>query len=311
MFAIGLMTLALAALLAYLALSGLFAAEKVEVPSVVGKQLVQARATLDRAGFQVKETRVRSQAEFDTVVDQDPEPGKEAGRGSTVTLVVSNGPGNVRVPSVQNLPLEQAVKDLSKVDLKVNVDNEPSDSIQQGFAIRTVPKEGAEVERGTRVRLFVSSGPSKVTVPDVVGLDRASAQKQLDDAGLAVTVQQEESDKTPDEVLAQSPGAGSHVDKGTRVTITVAKSKPKATVPDVVGLSADDAARQIRNAKLTPVKREKKVKRREQDGQVISQSPGGGAEVDKGDSVVIVVGKFEQPEPTPPPAGSQPTPAPG
>ena len=307
-FVIGLMTLALAGLLAYLALAGLLSANKIDVPQVVGKQLVQARGRLEQAGFKVKETRVRSSADLDTVIDQDPTGGAKADKGSTVTLTVSNGPGDVRVPSVENLPEAQAVHELNKVHLKVNLDQEHSDKVSEGFAIRTVPKEGTLVTRDTRVRLFVSSGPSKVTVPDVVGLDRDSAQKQLDDAGLAVTVQEQESDKTPDEVLAQSPTAGSHVDKGTRVTITVAKAKPKVTVPDVVGLTAAAAERQIRGAMLTPVTKERKVTNQDQDGQVLDQSPGGGSEVDKGTTVVIVVGKFKQPKsnPTPPPVGTPP-----
>ena len=308
-FAIGLMTLALAALLAYLALSGLLAADKAEVPRVVNKQLIQARALLERAGFEVKETRVQSSADFDTVVDQDPDAGEEADKGSTVTLEVSNGPGNVRVPSVENLPLERAVKELNKVDLKANIDQEPSDRVSKGLAIRTVPREGTEVERGTRVRLFVSSGPEKVTVPDVVGLARDSAEARLDDEGLEVAVQEQESDKTEGQVLAQSPAAGSRVDEGTRVTITVSKGKAKVDVPDVVGLSASAAVRRLRAANLNPVRHDRNVDSQDDDGQVLDQSPGAGVEADEGDSVVIVVGKFKEPAAEePPPAGSQPPP---
>ena len=309
-FAIGLMTLALAGLLAYLALAGLLSAKKVEVPHVVGKQVIQARASLERAGFKVKESRVRSTADLDTVVDQDPNGGAQADKDSTVTLFVSNGPGNVRVPSVANLPQAQAVHDLNKAHLKVTLDQEHSDKIRDGFAIRTVPKEGTLVTRDTRVRLFVSSGPSKVTVPEVVGLDRDSAQKQLDDAGLGVTVQEQESDKTPDQVLSQDPTGGSHVDKGTRVTITVAKAKPKVTIPDVVGLTAAAAERQLRDANLTPVTRSKTVTDQTQDGKVLSQRPGGGGEATKGDSVTIVVGKFKQPSPAPTPPTGSPQPSP-
>jgi eukaryotic-like serine/threonine-protein kinase len=313
-FAIGLMTLALAGLLAYLALAGLLSADKVAVPRVVGKQLLQARAALERAGFKVKESRVTSSADLDTVIDQDPNGGAQADKGSTVTLEVSNGPGNVRVPSVENLPQAQAVRELNKAHLKVNLDEEHSDTITAGFAIRTVPKEGTLVTRDTRVRLFVSSGPSKVTVPDVVGLDRGSAQKQLEDAGLAVIVQQQPSDKTPDEVLAQSPSGGTHVEKGTRVAITVAKPKPKAPkaakidVPDVTGQSAASAASQLRAAGLSPVTHERTVTDKGQDGKVLDQQPGGGAQAQKGDPVVIVVGKFKQTPTTPTTPTGQPPP---
>jgi beta-lactam-binding protein with PASTA domain len=306
MFTIGLMTLALAGLLAYLALAGLLAPEKSDVPRVTGKQLVEARATLERAGFEVKETRVRSTAEFDTVVDQDPDAGEEADDGSTVTLEVSNGPGNVRVPSVENLPLERAVKELNKIDLKANVDRKPSDTVREGFAVETVPREGTPVERGTRVRLFVSSGPEQVTIPDVVGLSRESAEGRLRDEGLEVAVRDEESDEPEEEVLAQDPAGGIRVDAGSRVTITVSTGREQVDVPNVVGLSPGDAARQLRGAGLRAVRRERDVSNEDDDGQVVDQRPGAGVEVDEGESVVIFVGVFEEPPADEPPAGGQP-----
>src|SRR4051812_1799266 len=307
MFAIGLMTLALAGVLAYLALAGLLAPEKVEVPRVVGKQLVQARAILERKGFEVKETHVRSAQEFDQVLDQDPNFGEREKKGSTITLEVSNGPGDVRVPSVERLTKERAIKELANVDLKVTQDEEPSDTIKRGFATRTVPREGTEVQRGTRVRLFVSSGPEAVTVPDVVGLSRDSAESQLDGKGLEVVVQEISSDKPKDEVVSQSPTGGTRLQKGERVTITVSKGKEKAQVPDVVGLSSNDAASALRSAGLGVVKHTRTVDNQDEDGNVIDQSPPGGSEVDKGRQVVIVVGKFKaQTTPTPPPV--QPAP---
>jgi beta-lactam-binding protein with PASTA domain/tRNA A-37 threonylcarbamoyl transferase component Bud32 len=316
MVTIGLMTLVLAGLLAYLALAGLLAADKVEVPRVVNKQLVQARASLERAGFKVKEARVRSSAELDTVIDQDPNGGVQADKGSTVELEVSRGPGDVRVPSIENLPQAQAVRELNKAHLKVNLDEEHSDRVREGFAIRTVPKEGTLVTKDTRIRLFVSSGPAKVTVPDVVGLSRESAETQLGGSGLEVAVREQESDRTPGEVLAQSPAGGTHVDKGTRVTITVAKAaavakgKPKVTVPDVLGLSDSEAVGRLRRAKLSPATRERAVTSEDLDGQVLSQSPGAGVQADQGDTVAIVVGKFKKEETTPttPPPRAPPPP---
>jgi eukaryotic-like serine/threonine-protein kinase len=307
MFGIGLMTLALAGVLAYLALAGLLAPAKVEVPRVVGKQLVQARAMLERAGFKVKETRARSALAFDQILDQDPNGGENADKGSSVTLEVSAGPGDVPVPSVENLTKERAIKELAKVDLKVTQDEEPSDTIKRGYAIRTSPREGIQIERGTRVRLFVSSGPAEVAVPDVVGLARASAESQLDGKGFQVAVQEQPSDKPKDEVIAQSPPADTRLRKGERVTITVSKGPEKVTIPGVVGLSAGEAASTLRAAGLSPVKRERTVTTQTDDGNVIAQHPGEGVEVDKGRKVVIVVGKFKaQITPNPAPAPPQP-----
>jgi beta-lactam-binding protein with PASTA domain len=306
MFTIGLMTLALAILLAGLAISGILAGEQKEVPRVVGKQLVEARAALERAGFEVKQTRVRSLAEFDRVLDQDPDPGQEAEEGSAVTLEVSAGPGNVRVPSVEDLPQERAVKELNKVGLKVNLDTEESESVRRGVAIRSVPREGTEVERGTRVRLFVSSGPERVAVPDVVGLSRESGEAAVRDEGLDVAVQEQESDEPEDRVIAQNPTSGTRIERGERVTITVSTGQEKVDVPNVVGLSPGDAARQLRAAGLGAVRRERRVTDADDDGVVVDQRPGAGVEVDDGGQVVIIVGRLE--EEVAPPPGEAPAP---
>jgi eukaryotic-like serine/threonine-protein kinase len=305
-FTIGLLTVALAGFLLYLGLSGAFEPEKVEVPRVTGQQLVQARAVLERAGFEVAEARVRSSQPFDQVIDQDPNAGEEADDGSTITLEVSNGPGTVRVPSVAKLPQEQAIDDLQDADLRVTTEPQSSDEIGAGFAIRTVPRAGEEVERDTRVTLFVSTGPEQVTVPDVVGLSSDSAEASLAAEGLGVAVQEQESEEAVGEVIAQSPEGGAEVDRGTTVTITVSTGIEQIDVPNVVGLSPRDAAGQISSAGLTPVRSERSVTDPAEDGVVIDQRPGAGVELDEGGQVVIIVGVLqpeEEVQPLPPPAG--------
>jgi eukaryotic-like serine/threonine-protein kinase len=288
-----LLVLALVGMLAYLVLSGLLAAPKADVPSVVNKQVLKARAILDRDGFEVKQVSVPSRAEFGLVVDQDPRAGAEVDKGSAVTLEVSRGPGEVNVPSVAGLSQDRAVKDLNKAGLKVTLDTSPSDTVGRGKAIRTVPQEGTSVERFTRVRLFISSGPRKVTVPNVVGLARASAESDLENAGLLFSVREQTSDKPKDEVIAQSPGSGTEVDRGARVTVTVSKGVEQVDVPTVTDLQAKDAALELRAAGLDPVTHERSVSDQNQDGIVIDQRPASG-KVDKGTTVVIVVGKFKQ-----------------
>jgi beta-lactam-binding protein with PASTA domain/tRNA A-37 threonylcarbamoyl transferase component Bud32 len=310
MFTIGVMTLALAALLAYLAISGLLAGPKADMPNVIGKQQAQAETILRRAGFEEIEVRQqRSPNDFGEVIGQDPSPGDRAPTDEPVRLTVSVGPGNVRVPSVEALPLERAVRELNKADLKVDVDREASDQVRSGFAIRTVPGEGTEVERGTRVRLFVSSGPERVAVPGVIGQTRESAESEIENAGLDVAAQERESSEPAGEVIEQSPPAGTRVEKGSRVTIVVSTGEEKVQVPNVVGLSAGDAARQLRADGLRAVQRERAVDSAEEDGVVIDQRPSAGADVDKGRAVVIVVGRFEEPPPDEtgePPGGAGP-----
>jgi serine/threonine-protein kinase len=291
-FTIGLLVIALAAFLIYLAVAGLTATETREVPRVVGQQLLEAREELERAGFEVEETRVRSEAPFDQVVDQDPNPGEEAEEGSTVVVEVSGGPGTVRVPTVRNLPVGVAIDELEDAGLKPQVDRRPSDSVREGRAIRTVPAAGEEVERGERVQLFVSSGPELVAVPDVVGLSRASAEAALSDAGLDVVIEEEASEEPEGDVISQSPTAGSEVERGANVTITVSTGLEEVTVPNVVGLAARDARAQLRAEGLVPVEREVDVTDPSQDGVVTEQRPVAGIQLEEGREVIVVVGRL-------------------
>jgi eukaryotic-like serine/threonine-protein kinase len=304
---LGLLTAALAAFLTYLAVTALTAAETREVPRVVGRQLVQARAVLERAGFQVEQTRVTSAADFDQVLDQDPDPGEEAEEGSTVELEVSRGPGTVLVPTVRNLSQAQAIDELEERGLRASVDRLSSDEIREGLAIRTVPGAGNEVERGERIQLFISSGPELVPAPEVIGLSRDSAEAQISDAGLVPAVREQESEQPEGEVIAQDPVAGTELERGSTVTITVSTGVEQVVVPDVVGLGARDAERQLRAEGLVPVRRETEVSDPAQDGRVIDQRPGTGVEVDRGREVVIVIGALVEEEelapvePDPPP----------
>jgi eukaryotic-like serine/threonine-protein kinase len=292
-FTIGIMALALLALLGFLAVSGLLSADKKEVPRVVGKQLIQARQQLERAGFEVTTERVKSSADLDDVVDQHPNAGEQADEGSTVTLVVSNGPGDTLVPAVEGQTRAQAIRTLEKkAGFDVTVSDEPSDSVPDGIAVRTFPREGTSVEAGSRVRLVISSGPEQVEVPDVTGLSRGSAEDSLTSEHLKVSVREEASDQPKDEVVSQDPAGGTEVDSGSRVTITISTGPEQVEVPDVTGLGPSAAARELKAAGLKAVRRESPTLDEAEDGLVVRQAPDSGGQVDKGSSVVVYVGVF-------------------
>ncbi len=280
--------------------------EEAKVPGVVGQQLSDARDRLDRAGFEeVEVERERSLAPVDEVLRQNPDPGEQAPQDEAVELVVSGGPGKVRVPDVSNQPEERALKNLEKAGLKVDTDPAASESVKEGFAIRTSPGASVEVDRGSRVRLFVSSGPEQITVPDVVGLSREAAETKINNAGLDVRVEKQESSESENEVIAQSPGSGESVQRGDDVTITVAVAPDQVTVPDLSGVRRSEALRTLRAMGLRGSVSERSTDSADEDGVVLRQAPGNGAEVDAGSVVALVVGRFDEPSP-PGPAPSEP-----
>ena len=91
------------------------------------------------------------------------------------------------------------------------------------------------------MRLFVSSGPEQLTVPDVTGLSRDSAESRLRDEGFGVSVAEQESDEPEGDVISQSPAGGTELARGETVTITVSTGRPQVDVPDVIGLSERSA----------------------------------------------------------------------
>jgi serine/threonine-protein kinase len=293
--------LGMTALLIALAALLLSGTDKVEVERVVGQSEAVAVDRLEDDGFEVEIDQQPDLATVGEVIHQDPGGGSEADEGSTVRLIVSSGPGEVTIPTVRTFPEDRAVRELSRAGcgkredtnlcgFKVEVRQRSSDSIDEGNAINTDPHGGTRAEVGSRVLLFVSTGPRQVEVPDVVGLARESAESTLNRAGLGFTVREEESDEPAGTVIAQDPGPDEVVDKGSRVQLTVAKEPETVEVPNVVGFSRDTAADALRDEGLRPVVVEEETDDVTEVDQVLRQSPNSGAEVEPRSAVEIVVG---------------------
>jgi serine/threonine-protein kinase len=296
-------------------------ADKLTVPNEVGQTLTVAQTRLQNQGFTVQVIRRTSDRPKDRVIAQAPNPGEEVEKGDTVTLTVSDGPGEGVVPDVSGLSRKRAVAAIKKAGFKTRVEKQNSDSVSAGDAIGTEPEAGSQIDKGRTVTVLVSTGPEKVTVPDVTGQDRGSARAQLSGAGFQVSETTQESDRAPGTVLAQSPNGGAQVTKGSTVQIVVAKAKPKpkpkpvddrVAVPDVTGKDRDAAVNALSGAGFRASVTEKKVDNADDDGKVLSQSPNGGQKAKKGGAVKLVVGSFEpdvNPNEQPPDSATPTTPS--
>jgi serine/threonine-protein kinase len=304
---LGLLLLTAIAVGAYL----LLAPENRTVPDVVGSRSAVASQRLQNAGFEVDiETVISDSVPRDRVATQRPQPGEEADEGSTVTIIVSGGPGEATVPGVLGRKQAVAERMLREAGFETEARRESSDSVPAGRVISTSPSENSQLEKGRTVTLVVSSGPEQVAVPDVVGDDENTARGKLEAAGLTVDASEEES--TTEEagtVLRQSPAAGGQVDAGSAVEIVLAQEPPEVDVPDVLDQPSDEASAALRQAGFRVRVREQDTQEAAQDGVVLDQSPAGGEQLTKGSRVTIVVGSLAEPTPTPTPTPS-PTPTP-
>jgi len=101
------------------------------------------------------------------------------------------------------------------------------------------------------VSIIVSSGPPILKLPDVTGSPRADAIAKLQGMGFKVGVNEQFSDNVAQgNVISQDPSADSQLAKGQQVTLTVSKGPDFVDVPQVSGLSKDDARHALEQAGL-------------------------------------------------------------
>jgi serine/threonine-protein kinase len=298
--ALALVILALLGFGAFLLLSQ---PKQVKVASVAGLTVDAATQRLERAGLTVEKRDVRNPEPPGTVLGSDPAQGKRVDEGSTVTLIVSSGPGQVTVPGVAGFRESRAQKALSKLAFKFETRPQSSTSVPKGRVIKTRPPAGDTVPYGSRVVIVVSSGPKQVQVPQVVGLTQSSAEKALEARGLTVSIVEKESDKPKGEVIAQLPAAGSQIDEGSTVSLTVSKGRTEVAVPDVTGRTADEARTILEGAGFRVKMTDRAVDDPLQDGLVVDQRPAADSQRPKGSAVTIVIGRASAVVPPPPPSG--------
>ncbi len=143
------------------------------------------------------------------------------------------------------------------------------------------------------VTLTVSSGPGSSKVPATAGLPRDEAVEQLEDAGFDPNVETRNSAAVEEGLVIYSePSAGTTATNGSPVTLFVSSGPKLAKVPVLVGSQRRLAVQQIRGRGLTPSVSEEEST--SPAGEVLSQSPSAGTEVEPGSTVSIVVSSGEE-----------------
>lgn len=158
-----------------------------------------------------------SAAPVGAVAALDPAPGTVLPVGSEVRVVTSKGAPPVDVPDVRGETEQQARAELDRVGITVaTVDSVFDEDVDGGRVIGTDPASGTSVTAGSTVTLRVSTA---VEVPSMLGRTVGSARSELERLGLTVVVRQvAQTDRSL--VIAQSPGQGDRVQKGSTVTLT-------------------------------------------------------------------------------------------
>ncbi|MFF2039225.1 Stk1 family PASTA domain-containing Ser/Thr kinase [Kitasatospora sp. NPDC058170] len=123
-----------------------------------------------------------------------------------------------------------------------------SESVPAGQVVSTDPGVGARARKSDAVTVTVSRGPKRIAVPDVTGKPADQAASLLTGAQLSRGGTTETYHDTVPEgsVISSSPAAGAQVPENTAVALVV--SKGMVPIPDVTGMSKDDAAKALQAA---------------------------------------------------------------
>jgi beta-lactam-binding protein with PASTA domain/predicted Ser/Thr protein kinase len=275
---------------------------KVVVPGVVGQSFTTAQTELSNDGLGVNQLQVTNAKPSGTVIRQSPLAGAKVKQGSTVSLEVSSGPGNTTVPPVVGETLQQARSSIEIAGLKVgSVVHQSNDQFKSGQVIDTSPQAGATPAVGTKVTIFVSSGPAAVKVPDVTSETLSQAKAGLEAPPGQFTVlatSKVSSTATAGTVISQSPAGGTSLAPGSTVTLVVAKAPPTPTVPSVVGETRGKAEAMLGSSGYPATVQLQDVTNPAQNKVVLSQSPAAGTQAAKNTQVTIVVGHYVSSTPT-------------
>jgi beta-lactam-binding protein with PASTA domain len=197
--------------------------------------------------------------------------------------------GNVSVPNVVPLREDLAIARLERQGLGFALHRQPNETIRVGQVFRQDPAAGVRLDKGSKVDIYVSTGPPKVDVPDVRGESRDSAIAKLTQAGLDYNPVEVFSSEEPGKVIAQFPEPGTRVKKGSRVRINISRGVKPVTVPNVVGQPYDNAAGQLQAAHFAVARKD--VESSQPKGVVIDQKPRGGEGLTRGGTVTLYVSK--------------------
>ncbi len=277
------------------------APDLISVPDLTGMSLSEAQdALLDenlRPSFREQPSADIAEG---LVITSDPEPGAEVEAETRITLVISAGPGESPIPNVTNLDVAEARSQLETAGFVVGTET-PQDSqdFEEGIVISQSLPAGTEARPGTVVNLVVSAGPRFLTMPDLTGVPRTTAEEELTRLGFTDIVVEEDfsNDMLEGFVITSDPAASQLAERDATVTIFVSKGPEPFPLPDLTGRSVVDANALATERGLTLVVDAETIEVTLASGlvgMIAAQSPSPGTEVVFGDEIHVRLGVLLQ-----------------
>ncbi|KAA0233874.1 MAG: Serine/threonine-protein kinase PknB [Acidimicrobiales bacterium] len=196
----------------------------VTMPDVIGLPEAEAMTRLEDSGLVTQVLRVPdADVAAGRVIEIDPPAGSQVRGDTLVSLTISTGPPDRPVPDVVGGAFEQALLEIGQAQFQLGqVLPVPNALSPEGMVIAVSPEVGSLAAPDTSIDFLVSAGPPSTRMPWVSGLTEKEALKELAAAGLEVEIVQADGYQADrGRVNQQEPSAGSDIEPGDAVTITV------------------------------------------------------------------------------------------
>ena len=206
-------------------------------------------------------------------------------------------PEEVALPDFVGESLRDVQADPSYSKFRFTVEEEYNPDAPVGMITAQTPKPPKTVKDNARITLYVSKGVEIVTIPAVVGDTYGAATNALQDLGLIVYRELDQSDKYESNIVTRTdPEVGTSVESGSIVKIYVNSPATyvSTSVPSVIGMKASDAISTLMSNGLTKgtitlVRGVQAGNESIQPGCVVSQSIRGGTRVEMMTAVNLVI----------------------
>lgn len=211
---------------AFLSFGNFWSNATVDVPNVVGKQVTVAKHILEDNHLRVSVSEVSNpDVPAGQVISQSPEANEQVKEQRTVHLVVSKGVGDITMPDITGMTIDQARSRLKNLGLVIGkISAGTDDSKEDGVILMQSPPGDSKVTKGATVDVTVNRVKSKkVELPNLVGMTVKDAKDALASLGLNAAISGAGDDTAV--ITQQSPEAGSSLDANTSVALTAEAKK--------------------------------------------------------------------------------------
>ncbi len=298
---IGISAAAILILFGILYVSGIIggSGKEVVVPDVKGMSYSEAKEVLEEKGLKIEkadEPIASQKIEKGKIVSQTPSKNSKVKKGRTVRVILSAGNAELKVPDLKGLSYNEAKTLLSEMGLQISKGDEvDSDSISEGLIASQYPAAKTKVDKGDIITVNISRGKKDAVIPKLVGTKFTSENdisEILSKYGYKLgKVSYEESYETPGTIIKQSPDAGTTAEKKTTVDIVISKAKSKATVPNLTGMTYDQAESALQSLGFSLGRVTEEENNGFTAGTVFKQYPAANSEYQTGSTVDIWIAK--------------------